>query len=78
MVVHIIYIEGIRIDEPENHSPVRANRHRPQSFQIAFQEVQAETWQAHVVHSTGRVKAGENVAQLHRMFRVHTGGSSCS
>lgn len=70
MVIDIINIHGIALDEPENHSPVRANCHGPKSFQLALKRMKTEARQVHISWRGRSIKTRENIAQMLRVLAI--------
>ena len=72
MVIDIINVQGFAVGEAKNHSPVSANGHRPESFELAFEWMQPEPRQIQIRNIARGIQAGENVAQLFCVFANHS------
>jgi hypothetical protein len=72
MVVDVFNVRHIAISDAKNHTPVRANAHRPQPSQFAFERMQPKPWQVHIGNVGRDIKAGKNVAQLFSVFCMHS------
>jgi hypothetical protein len=55
----------------ENHPPVGAYCNRPKALRRAFERMQSEPRQIHVVNGSSGVKRCQNVSQLPNVFRVY-------
>src|SRR3990172_1891048 len=71
VVVKIIDVQRIVIGKAEHHSPVGANRDRPESFPVALERMEPESRQVHILNLPGSVEPRENVSQLLRVLREH-------
>jgi len=72
MVVQIIDVEYVTVGKAECHSPVCADRHRPEPFHFALEGMQPEAGQIHISCSVGCVEAHENITQLNDVFSWHS------
>ena len=55
----------------ENHPPVGAYGNRPKAFRRAFERMQPESRQIHVVNGSSGVKRCQNIPQFADVFRVY-------
>lgn len=72
VVIDIINVLRAAV-KTENHPPVGAHCNGPEAFQLAFERMQSEPRQIHVVNSSGGVKRCQNIPQLAHMFRFYAG-----
>ena len=61
MVIDVVNVQDIAIGDAKNHMPVRANGHRPQPSEFAFERMQPKPWQVHVRNIARGIKPGQNV-----------------
>jgi len=61
VAVQIIDINGVIVLEAENHAPVRPYGHGSKPREFAFEPVEPETGQVHILRRGGRIQPGENI-----------------
>jgi hypothetical protein len=72
LLVVIDIINVLRaVVKTENHPPVGAYCNGPETFRRAFERMQPEPRQIHVVNGSSGVKRCQNIPQLANMFRVY-------
>jgi len=71
MVIDIINVLRARV-KAENHAPVGAHCNGPKALLLAFERMQPESRQVHVVNRGSCVKRRQNITQFARMFRVNS------
>jgi hypothetical protein len=70
VVIDIINVLRVAV-KAENHPPVGPNGHGPKTFHLAFERMQPESRQIHVVNGSSGVKRRQDIPQLADMFRVY-------
>ena len=70
VVIDIINILRAAV-KAENHPPVGAYCNGPEAFRRAFQRMQPEPRQIHVVNGSSGVERCQNIPQLANMFGVY-------
>ncbi len=68
MIVEIIDVVCIAVHKAKGHAPVSRNPNRPMAFQFAFERMQPESRQVHVVRFRAVVQERKNVAQADDML----------
>lgn len=68
MIVQIIDIGDLAFLEAEDHSPVRPHRYRPEAGIFAFEPVEPEAGQVHIIGRSRSVQARQDVS--HRLAVV--------
>ena len=68
--VHVIGVSSRAILEAEDHAPVGADRHRPESGIVSLEAMQAEPGQIHVVRGRGRTEAQQEVSYNFAVLQV--------
>jgi hypothetical protein len=71
MVVHVINVKRVGIGKAEDHPPVRANRYRLKTLELALERMHPKAGQIHIGCARGRVEPGENIAQLNGVLGNH-------
>lgn len=71
MIIQVINLDRIIAFKFENHSPITAHGDRPGSFLPAFQLVQFEAWQVHVLSCHGSIQTIEYPGEPCRMAWVN-------
>jgi len=70
MVVQIIDVRGVTVLEAEDHTPVCPHGHRPVTGIVAFERMQTEAGQVHVVRRRGRIQTRDYIAHDIPMFGI--------
>jgi len=70
MVIFVIHNVGIAIGKTKCYAPIAANIDRPDAFTFAFQLVQREARQIHVLSRFGLIQVGQDQAQPIGMLRL--------
>jgi hypothetical protein len=70
MVIFVIHNVGIAIDKTKCHAPIVAHIDRPDPFTFAFQLVQCEARQIHVLSRFSLIQVGQDQAQPTGMLRL--------
>jgi hypothetical protein len=70
VVIDIINVLRVVV-KAENHPPVGAYCNRPKASRRAFERMQPESRQIHVVNVSSGVKRCQNIPRLANMFRVY-------
>ncbi len=78
MVILVMHNIGIAIGKTECHTPIAADFHRPDAFAFAFQLVQGETGQIHVLGRFGLIQVGQDQAQPIGVFRLNSRFAPCA
>jgi len=70
VVIDIINVLRVAV-KAKNHPPVGAHCNSPETLKRAFERMQPEPRQIHMVNGSSGVKRCQNIPQLTNMFRVY-------
>jgi hypothetical protein len=70
VVIDVVNILDVPFFEAKSHPPVGANRNSPEAFHLAFERVQPETRQIHMLNLRRCLKGRQNVPELVNVFRI--------
>ena len=70
MVVRQIHIVNVPVLETEHDPPVAPNCNAPETSPIAFERMQPEAGQSHVLGRSGTVQHSQDVLHLPNLIRV--------
>jgi len=70
MVVEQVNVGNVTILEPKNNPPVRPDGDTPVSGEVAFERVQSEAGQIHVLGPCGASQKAKHTCDLIDVFRV--------
>jgi len=73
VAVEEVDVERVAVLEPENDSPVSADSHGPEAFQVAFERVQAKARKVERLGRFGGVNRGKNALNFCPQHRVDPG-----
>src|SRR6202040_1349405 len=74
MIIHKVDVQRFAVLEAKNDPPIRPDRHRPKTLEIAFQRMQHERGQSQRVNRLRGMKHGQNLLDLAHVLRTDTLG----